>query len=233
MSERRSLLGEVSWFQIMASVLAAVTAAWIASSLGVAGTLIGVAVASFVAPVSTALYGRTLDKGKTLIVQTTSGTVIQKSVQDGDIAEAFEEAAEVDGSAVRSGEIVETPRKRLHWKTILATTVAVLLLSLAAISGLELVSGRSLDGSNGTTIGDTIGGSSNNKSDDPAKDDNKDKDDKQKDEQRQDDPAPAPTPAKTATPTAPAPTATAPQPTATTPAPTATTPAPAPEDPAE
>lgn len=232
MSERRSLLGEVSWFQITASVLAAVTAAWIASSLGVAGTLIGVAVASFVAPVSTALYGRTLHKGKTLIVQTTSGTVIQKSVEDGGIAEAFEEAAEVDGSAVRSGEIVETPRRRLHWKTILATTVAVLLLSLATISGLELATGKSLDGSNRTTIGETFSNPSSG-ADDPADDADQDQDEKRKDEPQEDEPAPAPTPARTPTPNAPAPTATAPAPTQPTPAPSATPTIPAPEDPAE
>lgn len=228
MSERRNLLGEMSWFQVAAGVLAAVTAAWIASSLGVAGTLIGTAVASFVASISAALYGRTLHKGKTLLVQTASGTMIEKTVQDGEMAEAIEQAAEVDRSPVTRAEVIEKPDRRLHWKTIIATAVVLMLLALAAISTVELVSGKSLDGSHGTTIGDTFSGKSSKSSDDNKnKDDDKDEPDK----------APAtektPTPRPTATKPAPTPTATTPAPTQTTPTPAATTPTPTPEEPVE
>lgn len=152
MSKRRGFLGEVSWFQLIASVLASVTAAWIASSLGVAGTVIGAALGSAVVTVSTAFYGRTLHKGRTLLVTTSSGTIIQKRVEDGDIAETLEQAAEV--APVRSAEFVpDEPKPRLHWKTIVITTVVVLALALAAISTIELVTGRTLDGSPGTTFG--------------------------------------------------------------------------------
>ena len=95
MSRRRGFLGEVSWFQLAASVLAAVTAAWIASSLGVAGTLVGAAVGSAVVTLTSAFYARTLDKGRTLLVTTASGTVIQRRVEeDGEIAETIDQAGE-------------------------------------------------------------------------------------------------------------------------------------------
>ncbi len=161
MSRRRKLLGEVNWLQITASVLAAVTAAWIASRLGVAGTLIGAAVGSFVVTISSAFYGRTLDHTRTLLIQTESGTVIERQVDDGEVREALDEAADVDSPA-RGAQFVDAEDDedgaRLHWKTIIVTTLMVLALAIAAISAYELVTGRTLDGDGGTTIGDTFGG---------------------------------------------------------------------------
>lgn len=156
MSRRRGLLGEVSWLQLIASVLAAVTAAWIASRLGVAGTLIGAALGSFVVTISSAFYGRTLDHTRTLLIQTESGTVIERQVEEGEVREALDEAADVD-SAARGARFVDD-KPRLHWKTIIVTAIVVLSLSLAAISTYELISGRTLDGDHGTTIGDTLSG---------------------------------------------------------------------------
>lgn len=200
MSRRRGLLGEVSWLQLIASVLAAVTAAWIASRLGVAGTLIGAALGSFVVTISSAFYGRTLDHTRTLLIQTESGTVIERQVDEGEVREALDEAADVD-SAARGARFVDE-KPRLHWKTIIVTAIVVLSLALAAISTYELISGRTLDGDHGTTIGDTLGG-------------NRDK------------PKPTPTPSETATTVPTTPTATEtttePTPTASTDTPTPTT----------
>ncbi len=47
---------ELSITQVTSSVLAAVTGAIVASSLGVAGTIIGVAVVSFATTAGTAIY---------------------------------------------------------------------------------------------------------------------------------------------------------------------------------
>ena len=130
------------WFQLAASVLAAVTAAWIASSLGVAGTLVGAAVGSAVVTLTSAFYARTLDKGRTLLVTTASGTVIQRRVdEDDEIARPLDQAAEE--APVKSAEFVpDETAPRLQWKTIVVTTVVVLALALAAISTYELVTGR-------------------------------------------------------------------------------------------
>ncbi|KAA1398231.1 hypothetical protein [Aeromicrobium ginsengisoli] len=206
MSERRGFLGEVSWFQLAASVLAAVTAAWIASRLGVAGTLVGAALGSATVTVTSALYARTLDKGRTLLVTTATGTVIQRRVEaDGEIAETIDQAGE-DAPVERAEFVPDEPAPRLHWKTIAVTTVVVLALALAAITTYELVADRTLDGSKGTTIGDTFGGSKGDpKPSDPTK-------------------TPTTTPTTTIPTTTPTPSATTPTPTpsATTPTPTPT-----------
>lgn len=141
MSQRAGLLADISWFQVAASVLAAVTSAWIASSLGVAGTLIGAALGSFVVTISSAIYARTLDKGKTLIVQTASGAVVEKDVDDDEITAAFDEVSEAEHSPVRRAEILDNPRRRLRWKTIVTTALVVLGLSLAAMGAYEVVTG--------------------------------------------------------------------------------------------
>ncbi|MRJ77084.1 hypothetical protein GEV29_11075 [Aeromicrobium sp. SMF47] len=213
MSERRGLFGEISWLQVAGSVLAAVTSAWLASRLGVAGTMIGVALGSFIATVGSAFYARTLDKGKTLLAQTASGALVERTVQDGEIAEALDEIAEAEHSPVRSAEVVDNDGPVLRWKAVIITTVVVALLALAAITTYELVSDKTLGGSSGTTIGDTFGGSKSDK-DAPGKDD-----DNNKDDEKDEDPDPAVTPDNRDP--APAPTATRPTPTRTaTPEPT-------------
>jgi hypothetical protein len=167
MSRRRGLFGEVSWLQVAASVLAAVTAAWIASRLGVAGTIVGAALGSFVVTITSAFYSNTLHQGRTLLIQTQSGTMIERRVEDGEVQSALDEAAEVDSPA-KGAQFVDE-RRRLHWKTIIVTTLVVLALAIAAISTYELISGRTLDGSTGTSITDTFGGSHHKPTPKPTK----------------------------------------------------------------
>ncbi|MBC7632705.1 hypothetical protein [Aeromicrobium sp.] len=215
MSRRRGPLAEISWFQVAASVLASVTAAWIASSLGVAGTLIGAAMGSFVITISTAFYGRTLDKGRTLLVTTAAGTVVQQRVEDGDIAEAIQDVEE-SGSPAVGAKVVDDKPGRLRWKPIVITTVSVLALSVAAIGAYELVTDTPFGSDPGNPrIGNPFGGhqSTPTPSDTPATTENPTA-----------DPSATPT---TAAPS-PAPTATTPPPTVQTPEPTATPTSPTP-----
>lgn len=157
MSERRHLFSDVSLFQVFASAAAAVTAAWIASSLGVAGTLVGAALGSFVVTLSSAFYARTLDRGRTLLVQTERGTIIERHVDEGEVSEAFAEAGDVD-SPVVAAEFLDAQRP-LQWKTILVTTAVVLATALAGITTYELIVKHPLGNSGGgTTIGDTFRG---------------------------------------------------------------------------
>lgn len=198
MSRRPGFLAEVSWLQVAVSALAAVTAAWIASSLGVAGTLIGAALGSSVVTISSAFYGRTLDKGKTLIVQTASGTVVQKAVDEGEIAEAFEQAEEVGGSPVTGAQVVEDERpRRLHWKTILITTALVLAIAVGLMGAYEAVTGDAYGSrSDNARIGKIFGSSNGSSKDEP-------------------DPKPTSTKTNTITPSPTQPTATVPPPTPT------------------
>ena len=91
MSQRSPFLSGLSAFQLAAGALAAMTSAWIASALGVAGTIIGAAVGSLVVSVTSAFYANTLHKGRTLVVQAPDGSVVEKGVEEGGTAEAFAE----------------------------------------------------------------------------------------------------------------------------------------------
>lgn len=204
---RRRFLGEVSWLQVAASALAAVTAAFIASRLGVAGTLIGAALGSFVVTISSAFYNSTLHHGRTLLIQTEHGTVIERHVEPGETQQALDEAAEIDSPA-RSAQFVDD-KPSLHWKTIFITTAVVLALALASITAYELIAGHTFDGSGGTTIGDSLGGDRGKPTPRPSTIDTP--------------PATTPTPSTPAT-TTPATTPTVTVPTTPTPTPTTATP---------
>jgi len=170
MSDRRRLLGDVSWFQVVGSALASVTAAFLASRLGVSGTLIGAAIVSFVITISSSLYTNTLKHSRTLLVRTESGTVIERAVQDGEVAEALEEVHDVGGNVV-GAQFVEDEKPRLHWKTILTTTGVVLALSLAIISGYEVATGHPVgksDSDGGISITQPFGSGSDKQPADKA-----------------------------------------------------------------
>lgn len=191
---RRRLFGEMSWLQVVAGALAAMIAAWAASRLGVAGTIVGAALGSLVATVSSAFFARTLETGRTLLVQTDRGTVIEKHLEEGEsVTEAFEEVADI-AAQPRGAQVIDD-RPRVHWPTVLVTSVVVLVIAIGTITVYELVVGKEW-GTNdkGTTIGKTFGGDSS----------------------RDDDPDPTPTP------TVPTPTPTTPIPTDVTPSPSPT-----------
>ena len=156
MTRNRGPLTDISWFQVIASALAAVVAAWIASKLGVAGTLIGAALGSFVVTLSTAFFTDTLRHGRTLLIQTDRGTVIERQVEQGEVSDAFSEAEDVDGHVVGAQFVEDEPR--LHWKTIIVTSLIVLVVAMGGITAYEAIAKHPLgDSGGGTTIGDTFG----------------------------------------------------------------------------
>lgn len=156
MPNRRRFLTDVSWFQVVASALAAVTAAWIGSKLGISGTLVGAALGSFVVTLSSAFYSKTLHRGRTMLIQTERGTVIERHVEDGEVSDAFSEAKDADSPVVGAQFVDEKPK--LRWKAIVATTVIVLAIALGGIYAYELVVKHPLgDSGGGTTLGDTFG----------------------------------------------------------------------------
>jgi len=202
-SGRRSFLG-LSGFQVIAGALAAMTSAWIASALGVAGTIIGAAVGSLVVTVSSAFYSTTLDRSRTLIVRTDSGTIVETTADPGETAAALEEVREATHSPIRGAEVLESGRARVHWKTVVVTTVVVLALAVAAMGAYELLTGKSYGAhTDNARIGNPFGGSS---SPEPSS-----------------EPSPTPHPADSTTPT-PSATPTPTESTSPTPSPTETVP---------
>ncbi len=138
--ERSSFLG-LSWFQVVAGALAAMTSAWVASALGVGGTIIGAALGSLVVTISSSFYASTLDRGRTMIVQTDSGRYVETEAEPGHTAEALAAVREATHEEVRRAEVVE-PRRTIGWRAVALTTAVVLLVSGLAIGGYELVTGR-------------------------------------------------------------------------------------------
>lgn len=219
---RRSFLADLSWFQVVAGVLAAMTSAWIASALGVAGTIIGAALGSLVVTISSAFYARTLDRGRTLVVQTDRGTVVEHDVAPGETVVAVAAAEEATGGTVQSTREVDDERRTVRWPLVAATTVVVLVVALLVMGGYEKLSGSSYGtGGDNARITNPFGGApAPTATDDPADDGD-----------APDDTA-TPTPSSSAT--TPAPTASSPVPTATrTPTPTRSPTASATPDPAE
>lgn len=132
---RKSPPAGLSWLQLLAGALAAMTSAWVASYLGVAGTIIGAAVGSLVASVASALYARGLDRGTTLITE--SGSVVTRA-SSGDGAEESEVVIAEESAAVT----VDDPEERAFpWKRTLTWAGLALASALVIIGGYELVTG--------------------------------------------------------------------------------------------
>jgi uncharacterized protein YqgV (UPF0045/DUF77 family) len=134
----------VSVSQVVAGALAAVTAAAVGSTLGVAGTFIGAAVASVIATVGSAFYSAWLRRGREVVLRT----------------------AKVGTQRLPVAVPVQRLRPRLAdlpWKSMAAVTAASLLLGVAVLTAVEVVAGQRVGGDGGggrTSVGELVGGGS-------------------------------------------------------------------------
>jgi hypothetical protein len=153
--------------KVAAGTLAAVSAAVIGSFLGVAGTLIGAAVASVIGSVGTEVYQRSINKGAKKL-QTLAPTFIKAPAAVGtpEVAAATEEDAPAHTVApedLTEKRAEEQSGSKLRWKPILAGAVVVFALAMGAIFAVEAIAGRSLasisgnDSSGRSTIGVQVG----------------------------------------------------------------------------
>lgn len=229
--EKRKRDIDIKPTQVIAAALAAVTAAFLGSRLGVAGTVTGAGIASIVSTVGSALYQHSLDRtSKTLRSKVESARTAEhravsaspETVTTGSAAEAPTRRLEPTDPNAKT-EVMRKPtvgppadRSRgLNWKVLLGATVAVFVVGMGVITGIELLSGGPISGGNeGTSIGGLFGGSTERPS-----------------VPRHHDPTTSSAPTTTGTPTpttapqAP-PTGTSTPPTTTTAPPTTTTPSP-------
>jgi hypothetical protein len=213
--------------QVLAGALAAVTAALIGSTMGVAGTVVGAGVASIVSTLGGALYlrsiERTTDSVRTVrakVVGKSGGTTVLVADQDpGEeppaTGEEVEAATRDDGAGddgakgdeAGGDEQADRPpvaRRKLRWPMVVVGSLAAFALGMLAVTGLEWLRGESLSGGTGTTFGSIV---------EPHRDS----------EDQRERQAPDPT-TSTTTPTAPASDSTPPTSTTTGPTSTTTTP---------
>jgi hypothetical protein len=153
--------------KVAAGTLAAVSAAVIGSFLGVAGTLIGAAVASVIGSVGTEVYQRSINKGAKKL-QTIAPTFIKAPAAVGtpEVAAATEEDAPshtVAPDEVTQKRAEDRSGMKLRWKPILIGATAVFILAMGGIFAVEAIAGRSLasitgnDNSGRSTIGVPVG----------------------------------------------------------------------------
>lgn len=140
-TEKQPILG-LSWLQLIAGSLAAMTSAWVASIFGVSGTLIGAAVGSLSASIATAFYLQSLNRGKELVRRpvrkTAAGSVITADEQVESTV-----ALSDDDQIEPLDEIVEDPKSNAKRnRQIIVGTIVALVVAVGAIGVFELVSGN-------------------------------------------------------------------------------------------
>lgn len=161
---------ELSFTQVLGGALAAMTAAGLGSTLGVAGTIIGAAFASVVAGVAGAVYTASLKTGhaKVRTVFRAGGARAQPAVPEPVPSDPVTDHTivlpalsdhttvipAVTGQAPRTGGSTSTsPRRtRFSWKHAVGVAVTVFVLAGLVLTGYELVTGRALSGGSGTTV---------------------------------------------------------------------------------
>jgi hypothetical protein len=137
----------------IAGALAAVCAAVVGSYLGVAGTLIGAAVASIIGTVGTEVYERSITRGGKKL-QTLAAPVFIKApaaVGTPPVAAATEED---------SPSHTVPPKQQINWRRVSLVAAAAFLLAMGSLTVVELFTHKSVASmvGNDTKAGSTVGG---------------------------------------------------------------------------
>jgi len=155
-----SIVSGINFPKVIAGTLAAVSAAVVGSFLGVAGTVVGAAVASLVGSVGTEIYERSLHRGAEKL-QTLAPTFIKAPAAVGTphVAAATEDD-------LPSHTVPEEARKRqIRWGRVAMIAGALFVLAMGSLTIFELVTGKSVastvgnSSGGGTTIGSILDGS--------------------------------------------------------------------------
>lgn len=141
----RPKLIEISLPQIVGGALAAATAASLGSRLGVAGTVIGAALASTIAAIASAVYTASLRR-------THSGVrSAWHRVARRDRPNRVDQPA---GPVPTDADVRVEPvrRRRIHPAGVLVGAIGAFVLAGILVTGVEVLTGRGLDGSTQTTV---------------------------------------------------------------------------------
>ena len=189
---------EIDWRKTAGGAFAAVSSAFLLSTLGAAGTIIGAALGSVIVTVGGALYSQGLARSHRRLAQVQSVAmrkvgVAQAEVRraarhsgdgevvDAQLAQAEHHLDEVKDDLASTADEPPGPgwRERfvvLPWKRIALIAAGLFVAAVLAITAFELVAGRSVssitggtEGDGGTTISRIGGGSGDSsKEDDKA-----------------------------------------------------------------
>jgi hypothetical protein len=164
MSERQE---GIRFSQVVAGALAAVTAALIGSTMGVAGTVVGAGLASVISTVGGTLYLRSIQRTResvrtvrAKVVGRSGGTTVMVSAEDPSQDPTDEQAQpgeEVEAEpATSTDDRPPAAKRRSRWAVLAVTTLAAFALGMLAVTGVEWLRGESLSGDGGTTLGSIV-----------------------------------------------------------------------------
>lgn len=161
---------QLSLPQIMGGALAAATAAALGSRLGVAGTVVGAALASTIMAIGGTAYTASLRSTQRGMRSAWHRVARRGHPGRDDHRPAVPSAATIgatpvtdvhasdDGAAAEPDVRPEPGRRRIRPIWVLAGAVGVFVLAGVLITGLEVLTGRGLDGSPQTTVEQVVGG---------------------------------------------------------------------------
>ena len=148
--------------QLLATGLAAVTATFAASYLGVAGTVIGAAIASVLTAVGNAVYSTSLRTTRDRVREVVPVTLLRggtTAVLPARAASAGDDREPPTLPTARPARADDGPaRPRLALRRVALVATTVFLTVLAVVTGVELVAGRPLsdllrgDSGHGTSV---------------------------------------------------------------------------------
>jgi hypothetical protein len=172
--------GQLSATQIAAGALAAVSSAVVASFFGLAGTLIGAALASVISTVSAALYSSSLKKTNEKLRRARGQlTGRQSPVEETRVAPA---AADTPATQVLPAHLdprrAPARRSRPRWTKVAVYAAAVFVVAMGIVTGIELIGQKPVSAlvggtqtSQETTIGAITNASSSSSSDEQQDED--------------------------------------------------------------
>ena len=175
--EEKKKVFELSFAQITGGALAAMTAAALGSTLGVAGTVAGAALASVVAGVAGSLYTASLKTGHATVRRVFRGSTDAATAPPAPLDPATTIVADrpiSSESALQQTQVIpvwdplplEKAGSKKHgskqgagagrsdfpWKRAVAVSLSVFALAAVLITGYERVTGQPLSGGTGTTV---------------------------------------------------------------------------------
>jgi hypothetical protein len=164
---------QLSATQVAAGALAAVSSAVVASFFGLAGTLIGAALASVISTVSAALYSNSLQKTNEKLRRARGQLPGRQAA-----AEATEVASAAPATQVLPAHLdprrAPDRRPRPRWAKVAVYAAAVFVMAMGIVTGIELIGQRpvsALVGGEDTSTTTTLGAITNASSSSAEQDD--------------------------------------------------------------
>jgi hypothetical protein len=166
---------QLSATQVAAGALAAVSSAVVASFFGLAGTLIGAALASVISTVSAALYSNSLQKTNERLRRARGSLTGRQAPVEQASATPTTASAATPATQVLPAHLdprrAPARRSRPRWTRVAVYAAAVFVMAMGVITGIELIGQKpvaALVGGTETSQGTTIGAVTNASSSSPV-----------------------------------------------------------------